>query len=135
MIKFLYYLAGLALIIYGVVMFDWFYDDFTYGIAHITNPQYFARIFAPITSVYLGLYYLYCATRNKISLTSKISFFILVIGLLFSIIIMSFTPLIIGGPIPDYVRIMDNIWRVLMQSSIVLSVFFSFLSFFKKNYR
>jgi hypothetical protein len=133
MIKFFHYLFGLALIIFGVIMFSWFYDDFSYSVAHITNPQYFARLFAPITALYLGIFYIYCAFKNKITLMSKISFFILVIGMLVSYVIMIFTPYQFGGTMPQYGLIMDSIWRTLMPLSVISSVIFSFVSFIHKK--
>ncbi len=133
MIKFLHYLFGIALIIFGVIMFSWFYGDFSYSITHITNPQYFARIIAPITSLYLGLFYLYRAIKNRITLKCKISLFALVIGMLTSTVIMMFTPYTFGGTMPEYGNTMDSIWRMLMPVSIIISVFLSFLSLAEKR--
>lgn len=134
MAKFLHYLSGIGLVIFGAVMFSWFYfDDFTYSITHITNPMYFARILAPIASIYLGLFYLYNVIKNKINLLSKISLYALVVGLLISVVIMFFTPFSIGGPTPHYAIILDTIWRTLMPLSIIISILLSFVSFFKRR--
>lgn len=134
MTKSLHYLCGVGLIIFGVVMFNWFYlDDFVYSITHLTNPMYFARIFAPIASAYLGFFYLYNVIKNKISSLGRISLYVLVIGLLLSTIIMLFTPFNIGVPTPYYAIILDSIWRTLMPLSIIISILLSFISLFKKN--
>jgi len=133
MTKFLHYICGITLIIFGVVMCSWFYADFAYSISHITNPQYFARIFAPLTSIYLGIFYLYNVIKNKINFLGKTSLFVLLIGLIISMIIMFFTPIRIGGPTPFYAIIMDSIWRTLLPLSIVTSTILSFISLLKKG--
>ncbi len=134
MTKFLHYLCGFGLIISALVMASWFYiDDFSYSIAHITNPMYFARILAPIASMYLGLFYLFNVIKNKIDLFSKISLYVLVIGLLASAVIMMFTPFNIGGSVPLYVIILDSIWRTLLPLSVIVSILLSFISLFRKR--
>lgn len=136
MSKFIHYLFGIILVICAGVLFSWFYNNFNeiiYSIKHITNPQYFARILAPITSLYLGLFYLYCAIKNKITFAGKISLSVLVIGLLISVIIMLFTPYYFGGTTPTYAIIMDSVWRMLVPLSIFITVVFSFVSLFKKS--
>lgn len=134
MTKSLHYLCGIGLIIFGIVMSSWFYlDDLSYSITHITNPMYFARIFAPITSIYLGSFYLYNVIKNKITSLGKTSLYVLIIGLLVSTVIMLFMPFNIGGPTPHYAIILNSIWRTLMPLSIIISIILSFASFFRKK--
>lgn len=141
--KFLHYFFGLALVIYAGFLFVWCYEslnEFLYSINHITNPMYFARIFSPIITIYLGVFYLYCAIKNKINLQSRISLFVLVLGLLISMIlgiIDSLTSTIgglntMGGHISIYSQILNLSWRILIPLSIFISIIFSFISIFKK---
>ncbi len=134
--KFLHYLLGIGLVIFGLVMFSWFYyiDNISYSITHITNPMHFARTFSPIASMYLGIFYLYNAIKNKISLLSKASLYVLVIGLLTYTALTSFVPPTnIGGTIPHYVLVLDSISRKLIPLTIVVSIVLSFVSLFKKS--
>ena len=135
--KFAYYLFGIFLVIYGLVLSNWFifgeFSDFSYSLNHITNPMYFARIISPILSIYLGLFFLYCAIKHRINKTSKISFYVLFVGLLLSILLMYGAPLSIGGASPLYAIIMASVGRLLMPLSILISLLFSFISLFKKS--
>lgn len=131
--KLLYYLCGIALIVFGIVLFTWFYGDFLYSINHITNPQYFARILSPLVSVYLGVFYIVQAIKNRMNLSNMISIYVLVLGLLISCVIMILTPYNIGGPVSLYTRIMDSTWRTLLPLSVLVSIFFSLVSLFRRQ--
>jgi hypothetical protein len=129
MIKFLHYIVGLGLIIFGMTIGFWFYaqDDLLYLINHMNTAQGFARTFSPLVSIYLGWFYLYHAVRCKINPLSTLSLVILITGSLLSLIILFLTPYTFGGTMPYYG------WGVLFLLSIITSFIISFLSLFRKD--
>ena len=132
--KWVYTVVGSAMVLFSIVLFSWFISDFAYGIMHITNPMYFARIFSPILCLYFGVFYLtYGIKSDKINKLSNLSLNVLAISLIVSVILLYSAPRSIGGPIPLYVQIMDSLGRIIMPLGIVSSFVLSILSIFKKS--
>lgn len=132
--KWIYTIFGISLVIFSFVLFSWFFTDFKYGIQHITNPTYFARVFVPWVALYLGIFYGYYGIKSEnINKNSNISLLVLFYSLLISLILMLSIPYSIPGPISTFWVIIDDIWRTLLPLGIIISIVFSIIAIFDKK--
>jgi uncharacterized membrane protein len=132
--KYFYILLGISLTVYSAILFAWFYGDFRYMIQRLHNEAYFARIFAPIALVYLGLYFLYFGIKSdKINKNSDGSFRVFIAGMVASFILMIIGSFRIIGTAstPTYILIAGSLSKLLSVATLVLSFYFSIVSFRK----